>query len=117
MFFNAPRQVTLHPFLAYLNINGKMVPHSMCVFSDCLNHDAVSVNAFLKPVLQHIKIISHSIDTIKYFSDVAAGQYKNCKNFVNLLRHEEDFNINGTLNGICLLPRTVWSHVTELGAR
>lgn len=53
----------------------------------------ISVNSFLKPVLQHIKIISPSIDTIKYFTDGAAGQYKNCKNFVNLLRPEEDFNI------------------------
>lgn len=79
MFFNAPRQGTLHPFLAYLNINGKIVPHSMCVFSDCLNHDALSVNAFLKPVLQHIKIISPSLDTMKYFSDGAAGSIRTVK--------------------------------------
>jgi hypothetical protein len=93
MFFNAPSQATLHPFLAYINIDGKIVPHSMCVFSDCLNHDAISVNAFLKPVLMYVKSISPAVDTIKYFTDGAAGQYKNCKNFANLLHHEEDFNI------------------------
>ena len=28
-----------------------------------------------------------------YFSDGCAGQYKNCKNFVNLCLHEQDFDI------------------------
>lgn len=34
MFFNAPKQATLHPFLAYVSIAEKIVPYSMCVFSD-----------------------------------------------------------------------------------
>ena len=28
-----------------------------------------------------------------YFSDGCAGQYKNCKNFINLCLHEKDFGI------------------------
>ena len=28
-----------------------------------------------------------------YFSDGCAGQYKNCKNFINLCHHLEDFGI------------------------
>ena len=93
MFFNVPSQATLHPFLAYINIDGKTVLRSMCVFSDFQNHDAISVNAFLKPVLMYVKSISPAVDTMKYFTDGADGQYKNCKNFANLLHHEEAFNI------------------------
>ena len=30
----------------------------------------------------------------EYFTDGCAAQYKNCKNFINLHRHEEDFSVS-----------------------
>jgi hypothetical protein len=35
---------------------------------------------------------------ILYFSDGCAGQYKNCKNFINLCHHKEDFGIEAEWN-------------------
>ena len=46
MFFKASSQETLHPYLAYVNIDVKIVPYSKCLFSDCLNHDSTSVTLF-----------------------------------------------------------------------
>ena len=34
-----------------------------------------------------------NIKNIEYFTDGCAGQYKNCKNFLNLAYHAEDFNL------------------------
>ena len=75
LFFDTPKQANLHPFLAY--VAEKIVPYSMRCFSDSLNHDAVSVNTFLKPVISYIKSVVPEIDFIKYFIDSAASQYKN----------------------------------------
>ena len=33
-----------------------------------------------------------------YFSDGCAGQYKNCKNFINLCHHYEDFGLAAELH-------------------
>ena len=30
---------------------------------------------------------------VKYYTDGCASQYKNCKNFVNLCKHEKDFGV------------------------
>ena len=35
-----------------------------------------------------------SLENIKYFSDGAAGQYKNYKNMLNLTCHNQDFDVN-----------------------
>lgn len=35
---------------------------------------------------------------IIYFSDGRAAMYKNCKNFLNLCHHEEDFKIKAEWN-------------------
>jgi hypothetical protein len=98
MFFKAPSQATLHPFLAYVNIDDKIVPYSMCVFSDSFNHDSTSVNSFLIPVISYVKSIVPQVDVIKYFTDGAASQYKNYKNFANLLHHGEDFGMRAEWN-------------------
>ena len=40
--------------------------------------------------------ISQEIETIHYFSDGCADQYKNCKNFINICHHEQDFAMKCT---------------------
>ena len=34
------------------------------------------------------------MDKIFYFSDGCAEQYKNCKNFINLCHHQQDFSMD-----------------------
>lgn len=98
MFSKAPSQATLRPFLAYVNIDNKIVPYSMCVFSDSLNHDSTTVNSFLDLVISYVKSIVPQVDVIKYFTDGSASKYKNYKNFANLLHHEEDFGMRAEWN-------------------
>ena len=65
----------------------------MCVVSDYLQHSTVAVHRFQQDVLQHVKQLYPYITKIFYFSDGAASQYKNCKNFCNLVYHVDDFGM------------------------
>ena len=66
----------------------------MCIVSDCLKHDTVTVHAFIATMLSHLKTVKPSIKKVVYFSDGAASQYKNYKNFTNLQHHKQDFGLN-----------------------
>ena len=46
------------------------------------------VHVFICKVISYIKENLHAITKVLYFSDGAASQYKNFKNFVNLYYHE-----------------------------
>ncbi|MES9880157.1 MAG: hypothetical protein ABW185_04670 [Sedimenticola sp.] len=86
-------QATLHPFVAYFNKDGQ-THESMCVVSDCLQHNTITVHRFLYDVLHHMKEICPGIKKIYYFSDGAASQYKNYKNLCNLTYHLDDFGLH-----------------------
>ena len=86
-------QATLHPFVAYFKADGKVQHVSMCVVSDCLQHDTIAVNTFQKHALEKLKEIQPGLKKVYYFSDGAASQYKNFKNFANLVFHETDFGL------------------------
>jgi len=58
-----------------------------------MQHDSVTVHVFIGVVMNYIKQSYPHIKAIKYFSDGAASQYKNFKNFANLLHHQEDFGL------------------------
>ncbi len=92
-FFPPPQQFTLHTFLAFVNINGTISHHSMCVFSDCMLHNTVAVHEFLKLVIKHIFSLAPNLKKNTHFTDGAGSQYKNYKNFCNLLFHKKDFNV------------------------
>ncbi len=59
-----------------------------------MKHDTVTVHVFLMEVLDHLKQQLPHLHKIKYFSDGAASQYKNFKNFSNLQHHKEDFGLD-----------------------
>lgn len=86
-------QSTLHTFAIYYKDAGELRKLSICVVSDCMKHDTVAVHLFQKVVLDHLKQVKPTICTIKYFSDGAASQYKNFKNFANLCHHKDDFGL------------------------
>ena len=58
-----------------------------------MRHDTKTVHAFNCKVISYIKENLDAITKVLYFSDGAASQYKNFKNFVNLCYHEIDQDI------------------------
>ena len=90
-------QCTLHPVVIYHRYNESrvLVTNSICFLSEDLEHDVNFVYAVMKGVVNYVEhVVSNRIKTIHYFSDGCAGQYKNCKNFINLCHHQEDFGID-----------------------
>jgi hypothetical protein len=85
---------TLLPFMAYMKKeDGSPFNIPICVKSNHLTHDTLTVHAFLRPVLSHLKETNPLIKKVIYFTDGAASQYKNKKNFANLCSHEADFGL------------------------
>ena len=58
-----------------------------------MRYGTKTVHAFTCKVISYIKENLHAITKILYFSDGAANQYKNFKNFANLCYHEIDHGI------------------------
>ena len=85
---------TLHPIVIYINAGGKLASHSLCIFADDLEHDVSLVRKVLESIAYMKEHTSVNISKVYYFSDGCAGQYKNCKHFLNLCFHLHDFDIN-----------------------
>jgi hypothetical protein len=82
-------QATLHPFVAYYKDDCEGTRHvSMCVISDHLQHSTSTVHCFQQEALSCLREICPSLSKVYYFSDGAASQYKNFKNFSNLVHHQ-----------------------------
>ena len=89
-------QATLHPFVAYYQDSGEIHHVSYMVISDCLHHDTVAVHLFQRSFIAFLKELLPARlhpKKIIYFSDGAAPQYKNRKNFLNLCHHKDDFGV------------------------
>ena len=93
-------QCTLHPFVFYYQSekDGVLGHKSICFVSQCLRHTTAMVYTFLQDLIPHIKINYPQVKKVIYFSDGCAGQYKNRYNFINLLHHEEDFELQAEWN-------------------
>ena len=90
-------QATLHPFVIYYRESvATEVRHlNFVVISNCMNHDTVAVHLFQKKLILFLKrALSFFPVKVIYFSDGAASQYKNRKNFVNLCNHQADFGVS-----------------------
>lgn len=86
-------QATIHPFVIYYKSENGIANKNLTIISDCLDHITSSVYAFQRILVQYLKT-HFSVKKIYYFSDGAPQQYKNCKNFINLLHHKQDFGID-----------------------
>ena len=87
-------QATIHPFVIYYKDSEKEGHLSYVAISNCLKHDTVAVHPFQKKLISFLKArFPYEIKKLVYFSDGAASQYKNRKNFINLCHHESDFKI------------------------
>lgn len=71
------------------------IQKSYVIVSDCMQHDTAVFHLFQKSFITFLKTRLPSFPKkIYYFSDGAAAQYKNRKNFINLCYHEADFGIH-----------------------
>ena len=87
-------QATVHPFMIYYTHSQEEHHISFVIISDCLQHDTIAVYLFQKKLLMFLKqALPFPLKKIIYFSDGAASQYKNRKNFSNLCHHELDFDV------------------------
>ena len=64
---------------------------TFAVISDCLTHDTVAVHCYQRHLIAFLHTSLPHLHHIVYFSDGAASQYKNRKNFSNLICHANDF--------------------------
>ena len=90
-------QCSIHPVAVYLkNEDGHgCYEKSLCIISDDRTHDVDFVQQVIKLTCKNINEISKStVKKIFYFTDGCGGQYKNCKNFLNLCNHEKYFDIS-----------------------
>lgn len=88
------KQATVHPFVAYRRREDGTLEHrNICIISDCRDHNADTVHAFLQSVNPYLKTVYPEMKKIHYFTDGCAGQYKNKYNFLNLCFHSEDFGL------------------------
>ena len=87
-------QCTIHPFVVYFKESLSISHRSFVVISDCLQHDTIAVYLFQKQLIDFLKTMLGCVpNMVYYFSDGAASQYKNRKNFLNLCYHQADFGI------------------------
>lgn len=82
------------------------------MISDHMKHDTVTVYAFLSAVLKYLNSVILGLQKVSYFSDGAAYQCKNFKNFANL--YIMAMTLNLWLNGISSEQVTERIHVMEL---
>ena len=85
-------QATIQPFVIYYKQDGTLKHKSLVYISDMIQHDVNTVYTFQKTIIFNVvKKDLPQIEKVIYFSDGCSGQYKNNKNFTNLLHHYRDY--------------------------
>lgn len=82
-------QCTLHPFSIYFKEGNELRTTSFVVIAESLEHNITSVYLFQTKLFDFLREKFRTIKKIFFFSDGAAGQYKNKKNFLNLYEMRE----------------------------
>ena len=93
-------QAAIHPFVVYhKSNNGDLCHRAFARISDHMTHDTVAVYVFVEKLLNdYVKLYLPQLQKIHYFSDGSCAQYKNYKNFANLIFHVQDFGITAEWN-------------------
>jgi len=86
-------QATLRLFAIYYKEEDELKCMSACIISDSMIHDTTTVHAFITRLLSHLKEELPTKTRLIYYSDGAASQYKNYKNFANLCHHQIDHGL------------------------
>ena len=87
---------TLHPLVVYfIDGDGNIQHNSLCfIFDDNNNQDTNFIYKIQTILVDYLKEKLPLLDKIFYLSDGCTEQYKNCKNFINLRHHQQDFNMD-----------------------
>ena len=98
-WYFSKEQCTLHPIVVYYkNSEGKLANINLAFMSDDLTHNTCFLYDLQNLLSPHISVVLPSVESIEYFSDDCAGQYKN-KNLLNLTTyHQQDSKINANWN-------------------
>ena len=84
---------TIQPFVIYYKQDGTLEHKSLVYISDMIQHDVNTVYTFQKTIIFNVvKKDLPQTEKVIYFSDGCNGQYKNNKNFTNLLHHYRDYH-------------------------
>ena len=86
----------MHPVVLYYYKEDEpdLVSTSICFISDDLKHDANFVYKVMKDAIKYIRDnITEALPKVHYFPDGCAGQYKNCKNSLNLCLHNSNLEL------------------------
>ena len=106
-------QCSNHPIVVYYVSNNVLANSSLCILSDDLKHDVSFGYKVLHETVAYIKEVNPAITKICYFLNSCASQNKNCKHFLNLCHHTNDFSVEcvwnffetshskSSCNGIC----------------
>ena len=93
-------QATSHLFVVYYKSNnGDLCHRAFACISDHITHDTAAVYVFVEKLINdYVKLYLPQLKKILYFSDGSCSQYKNYKNFANLIFHVQDFGITAAWN-------------------
>jgi hypothetical protein len=94
----ANQQWTVHSFCIYYRKDDRNEPYfqSLVMIAESIKHDITAVHLFETKLVTYLKqrLYMSEIKKIYFFSDGAAGQYKNKKNFFNICQFKEEYHID-----------------------
>ena len=93
-------QATIHLFVfCHKSNNGDLCLKAVAHISDYMTYLTVAVYVFAEKLINdYVKLYLLQLQKIHYFSDRSYSQYKNDKNFANLIFHVQDFGITADWN-------------------
>ena len=98
-------QATIHLFVVYhMSNNGDLCHRAFACISDHMTHDTVAVVFVEKLLNDYVKLYLPQLQKIHYFSDRSCAQYKNYKNFPNLIFHVQGFWYYSRVEFLCNFP-------------
>ena len=98
-------QATIHLVVVYHMLNnGDLCHRAFACISDHMTHDTVAVVFVEKLLNDYVKLYLPQLQKIHYFSDRSCAQYKNYKNFPNLIFHVQGFWYYSRVEFLCNFP-------------
>lgn len=96
-YYYVKTQCTIHPICLYYKDGGELKHKSIIIIAESLKHNVEAEHLFQTKLIKYLKAFFGNAflrKKIKSFSDGAASQYKNKKNFVNICKFKKDFEID-----------------------